>query len=115
MSFFLLMMSLSLDWPTRANRALLSVHRIALAGPRHQHVKKSVHCSPIIRIPPIQTSELRIQNSVFLDICMPALSATDRAQRNPSQLILVFGSVPFRIAARMVVVLSIQPPPRKAF
>jgi hypothetical protein len=41
--------------------------------------------------------------------------STDLAHRNPIQLILVFGSVPFRIAARIVVVLSIQPPPRNAF
>ena len=45
----------------------------------------------------------------------PVSSLASCAQRNPIQLILVFGSVPFRMAARIVVVLSIQPPPRKAF
>jgi hypothetical protein len=49
------------------------------------------------------------------ETCVPGLSDSDRAHRNPNQLILVFGSVPFRMAARIVVVLSIQPPPRKAF
>jgi hypothetical protein len=49
------------------------------------------------------------------DTFVPAVSCTSRAQRNPIQLIFVLGSVPFRIATRMVVVLSIHPPPRKAF
>ena len=49
------------------------------------------------------------------DTVVPTVSCASRAQRNPIQLIFVFGSVPFRIATRMVVVLSIYPPPRKAF
>lgn len=49
------------------------------------------------------------------DTVVPAVSWTSRAQRNPIQLIFVFRSVPFRITTRMVVVLSIHPPPRKAF
>lgn len=43
----------------------------------------------------------------------PASPAASFAQRNPSQFILVLGSVPFRWAARTLGVLSIHPPPRK--
>ena len=49
------------------------------------------------------------------DTFAPASSLASCAQRKPIQLIFVFGSVPFRMAARMVVVLSIHPPPRNAF
>ena len=42
-------------------------------------------------------------------------SGTSRAHRNPSQFILTVGSAPFRCAARTAGVLSIHPPPRKAF